>query len=89
MQIGDAGFVERGGELALGKARPARGRDRAGIDQQLDLGALEFAQHRGGLGLLVADGKQSLHGAVIVMTQARRYIERQVGDPEVLSTESP
>ena len=69
MQIGDAGFVERSGELALGKARPARGRDRAGIDQKIDFGALEFVQHRGGLGFLVANRKQSLHGAVTVMTQ--------------------
>ena len=51
-------FVERSGKLALGKAGPARGRDRAGIDQELDLGALEFGHHRVGLGLLVADGEQ-------------------------------
>ena len=60
MDIADAGFVERGGELAFGKARPARGRDRARIDQQVDFGALEFVHHRGGLGLLVADREQRL-----------------------------
>ena len=58
MQIGDARFVERGGELALGEARPARGGDRAGVDQELDLGALELGEHRVGLGLLVADGEK-------------------------------
>ena len=60
MQIADAGFVERGGKLALGKAGAARGRDRAGIDQQIDFRALEFVEHRGGLGLLVADGEQRM-----------------------------
>ena len=57
MQIGDAGFVERGRQLPLGEARAARGRDRAGIDQKIDLGALELVQDRGGLGLLVANRK--------------------------------
>ena len=58
MQVGDAFFVERGGKLALGEAGLARGRDRAGIDQELDLGALEFGHDRVGLGLLVADGEE-------------------------------
>ncbi len=69
MDIGNAGLIERGRELALGKSRATRGRDRAGIDQQIDLGALELAQHRGGLGLFVANRKQSLHLSVTGMTQ--------------------
>ena len=58
VDIADAVLVERRRELALGKAWPARRRDRAGIDQQFDLCALELAEHRGGLGLLVSDSEQ-------------------------------
>ena len=58
MQIRDACLVERGGELPLGEARPARGGDGPGVDQQLDLGPLELGEHRVGLRLLVADGEK-------------------------------
>ena len=58
VQVGDAFFVERGGELALGEAGLARGGHRPRIDQELDLGALELGHHRVGLGLLVADGEE-------------------------------
>src|SRR6185312_5429634 len=58
VQIGDAGFVERGGQLTLGEAGPARRGDRAHVDKGVDLRLFEFAQNRGGLGLLVADGEE-------------------------------
>ena len=48
MQIADAVLVERGGKLPLGEARLARRRHRARVDQQIDLGALEFVDHRAG-----------------------------------------
>ena len=72
MQIGDAGFVKRRGKLALGKARPPRGRHRAGIDQQLDPGALEFPDHRGGQGFLVADGEERSHAVTLVADSKRK-----------------
>ena len=40
MDIADAGLVERGRELALGEAGPARGRHRAGIDHEVDCARL-------------------------------------------------
>jgi len=55
MDVADAGSIERGGKLALGKTRPALCGNRAGIDDQLDFRALEFAKNRSGLCLLVAD----------------------------------
>jgi hypothetical protein len=57
MDVTDALLVERGGKLALGEARPARGRDRTGVDQEIDLGALQFAQDRSWLRLLITDRK--------------------------------
>jgi hypothetical protein len=45
MQVGDAGFVERSRKLALGKARPARGSNREGIDKKTDFRALERSEH--------------------------------------------
>jgi hypothetical protein len=42
MDIDDAGLIERGSELALGKTGAARGRYRAGIDQEIDPGAFEL-----------------------------------------------
>src|SRR5947209_11779413 len=61
MQVADAGFIEAGGELAFGESRAARGRDRARIHHEADLGALELADDGIGLRLLVADGEQLLH----------------------------
>ena len=63
MQIADAGLVEAGGQLALGEARPARGRDRARVDDQAHAGALEFVDDGGGFRLLVADGEGHAIGA--------------------------
>src|SRR5690242_6921596 len=59
MQIADADLVERCRKLTLGKSRPARRRDRAGIDEQLDLGVDELFQHGGRLCLFVADREQA------------------------------
>ncbi len=70
MDVGNAGVIERRRELALGETRPARGRHRAGVDQKIDLGALELGEHRGGLCLLVANRQQSLHSAVTRMTHS-------------------
>ena len=46
MQVGDAALIEAGGELVLGEARPARGRHRAHVDQQLDAGLFQLVEHR-------------------------------------------
>ena len=59
MQIADAGLVEAGRKLALGETRPARGRDRARVDDESDAGALELVDDGGGFRLLVADGEES------------------------------
>src|SRR5947209_5889622 len=61
MQIGDAGFIEARRELAFGKPWAPRGRDRARVDHEADLGAFEFADDRVGLRLFVADGEQPFH----------------------------
>ena len=61
MDVADAGLVEPGRKLALGEAGPARGRDRARVDDQADAGALQFADHGVGLRLLVADGEEAFH----------------------------
>src|SRR3569833_3983518 len=58
MQIADALLVEGRGKLAFGEAGLARGRDRPGVDQKLDLGPFEFSQDRFGLCFLVADGEE-------------------------------
>ena len=58
MQIADAGLVETGGQLPLGEAGAARGRDRARVDDEADAGALEFVDDGGGPRLLVADGEE-------------------------------
>src|SRR5690242_2968869 len=73
-----SGFFERGGKLALGETRPARGRDRARVDDELDLRVLQFLQHGGGLRLFVADGeKRALscgHGRIIGMRRWERKL---------------
>jgi hypothetical protein len=61
MDIGDAALVERSGEHLLGESRAPGGCDRAGVDEKLHFGALEFIQHRVGLRLLVADGEERFH----------------------------
>src|SRR6267154_1264836 len=50
VQIADGPLVEAGGELAFGKARPARGAHRAHVDHEIDLGLLQGIEHglRGG-----------------------------------------
>ncbi len=58
VQIADAALVERGGELALGKARAARGRDRPHIDKESDLGTRKLVQDGADGRLLVADGER-------------------------------
>ena len=58
MDVGDAGLVERSGELPLGKSGAARGGDCAGVDQKIDPGASELVEHGLRPGLLVADGEQ-------------------------------
>ena len=45
MQIADAGLVEARGKLALGKSRPARGRNRARVDHETDARASQLADH--------------------------------------------
>jgi hypothetical protein len=57
VDIGDAVLVEPGRELVLGKTGTPRGCNRAGVDQDLDLGAGEFAQHRSRGRLFVADSE--------------------------------
>src|SRR3954463_6950011 len=61
MHIADAGFVEARCELAFGKARAARGRDRARVDHEGHLGAFELADDRVGFRLLVANREQLFH----------------------------
>src|SRR5262249_20228806 len=55
MDVANARFIERARKLTLGKSGPARGSNRAGVDQQFDLRALEFTENGGRLCLLVAD----------------------------------
>jgi tripartite-type tricarboxylate transporter receptor subunit TctC len=59
MQIRYAALVEACRQLVLGKARPARRRHRAHIDQQFYAGALQFVEHRLGRRLLIADGEEA------------------------------
>ena len=61
MQIADPVFIERRGQLPLGEAGPARGRDRSRVDEQADAGALELAEHGIRRRLLVADGEERIH----------------------------
>ncbi len=69
MDVADAGFVERGRKLALGKAWPARGCHRARIDQKIDFGAIEFLYYGRRFCLLVANRKQSQHLRVTGLIQ--------------------
>ena len=61
MQVSDSTLVERGRELALGKPRPPRGRDRAHVDDEADPRAGELVQHRVRGRMLVADGQKRRH----------------------------
>src|SRR5262249_53930386 len=45
VQITDPRLVEAGSELALGKSRPARGGNSAGVDNKLDSGSPQLAEH--------------------------------------------
>src|SRR5258705_66763 len=51
----------RGGELAFGKARPARGAYCAHVDDEIDLGLLQGVDHGLRRGVLVADGEKRFH----------------------------
>jgi hypothetical protein len=50
--------IEPGGELVLGKAGTAGGRDGAHVDQELHPRLLEFVEHGLGGRLFVADGEE-------------------------------
>src|SRR5258708_28952689 len=76
MQIGDAALVQAGRELALRKTRPARGSDRAHVDQELDTGTFQLIQHRLGRRLLIADGEELFRFGHDVV--ARAYFTRSI-----------
>src|SRR4051812_40979131 len=71
MQVADTGLVEPGGELPLGEAGAARGRDGARIDDESHAMALEFANDVGRGRLLVADREKGRHGPHMVSAGVR------------------
>src|SRR5205807_1017341 len=62
VDVTDAAFVKRGGELVLRETGPARGDYGAHVHQELDAGAFQLIQHGLRRRLLVADGEE-LFGA--------------------------
>jgi hypothetical protein len=68
VQVAYAGLVEGGGKLALGETGAARGRDRAHVDDEIDLRLRERIHHGAHGRLLVADrkkGRQCLGAAAV------------------------
>src|SRR5712671_7607904 len=61
VQVADGALVEPGGELAFGKARPARGAHGAHVDDEIDLGLLQGVERGLRRGVLVADGEKRFH----------------------------
>jgi len=73
MQIGNAARIEPGPELVLRETGPARGRDRADVNQQLDAGVLQLVEHGLGGRLFIPDGEELFgfgHGLPDHLTRA-------------------